>query len=171
MSNCVCGTKKEETKIQIDANRIFELLEKHEGKRGVLVHALQDIQKEFSFLPEEAFRIIAEKLDLPLAHVYGVASFYAHFYFTPRGKNVIKVCTGTACHVRGSKVILDGLEEELGIEAGETTDDFEFTLETVSCVGCCALAPVVVVNENVSKERNPKKIIATLKNKGEEDDE
>ncbi|HDP70570.1 MAG TPA: NADH-quinone oxidoreductase subunit NuoE [Actinobacteria bacterium] len=171
MSNCVCGTKKEEKKIQIDVDDVHKLLKKYEGKTGVLVHALQDVQEEFGFLPEESLEVIADEFDLSLAHVYGVASFYAHFYFTPRGKNIIKVCTGTACYVRGSKLILEGLEEELGIKAGETTDDLEFTLETVSCVGCCALAPVVVVNENVSKERNPKKIISALKNKGEENDE
>lgn len=171
MSNCVCGTKKEEKKIQVNVDDVRELLKRYEGKRGVLVHALQDVQREFGFLPEEALEVIADEFDLSLAHVYGVASFYTHFYFTPRGKNIIKVCTGTACHVRGSKVILEGLEEELGIKAGETTDDFEFTLETVSCVGCCALAPVVVVNEEVSRERNPKKIIATIKNKKEENDE
>jgi len=170
MSNCVCGTKKEEKKIQVNVDDVRELLKRYEGKRGVLVHALQDVQREFGFLPEEALEVIADEFDLSLAHVYGVASFYAHFYFTPRGKNIIKVCTGTACHVRGSKIILEGLEEELGIKAGETTDDFEFTLETVSCVGCCALAPVVVVNEEVSREKNPKKIIATLKNKKEEND-
>ncbi|MDO8886255.1 NADH-quinone oxidoreductase subunit NuoE [Candidatus Oleimmundimicrobium sp.] len=171
MSNCVCGAKKEEKKIQVNVNDVRKLLKKYEEKKGVLVHALQDVQKEFGFLPEEALKVIAEVMDLSLAHVYGVASFYAHFYFTPRGKNIIKVCTGTACHVRGSKVILEGLEEELGIKAGETTDDFEFTLETVSCVGCCALAPVVVVNEEVSREKNSKKIIAILKNKKEENDE
>jgi len=171
MCGCACNTKKEDVKVQVDTGRVCELLKKYKGRRGVLVHALQDVQKEFGFLPEEAIGVIADEFDLSLAHVYGVASFYAHFYFTPRGKNIIKVCTGTACHVRGSKIILEGLEEELGIKAGETTDDFEFTLETVSCVGCCALAPVVVVNEEVSREKNPKKIIAILKNKKEENDE
>ncbi len=152
---------------QAELDCVREILEKYEGSRGVLVHIFQDVQKELGYLPEEALAIIAERADLSLAHVYGVASFYAHFYFTPRGENVIKVCRGTACHVRGSKVTLEGLEEELGIKDGETTDDLKFTLETVSCVGCCALAPVVVVNEQVLKERNPKKIVAALKAEGE----
>jgi NADH:ubiquinone oxidoreductase subunit E len=153
---------------QAELDCVQEILEKYEGRRGVLVHVLQDVQKGLGYLPEETLAIIAERLGLSLAHVYGVASFYTRFYFTPRGKNIIRVCVGTACHVRGSKAILEGLEEELEIKDGETTDDLKFTLETVSCVGCCALAPVVVVNEQVLKERDPKKIVTTLKAEGEE---
>ncbi|MDI6891941.1 MAG: NADH-quinone oxidoreductase subunit NuoE [Actinomycetota bacterium] len=153
---------------QAELDCVREILEKYEGRRGVLVHILQDVQKKLGYLPEETLAVIAEGVGLSLAHVYGVASFYAHFYFTPRGENVIKVCRGTACHVRGSKAILEGLEEELEIKDGETTDDLKFTLETVSCVGCCALAPVVVVNEQVLKERDPKKIVTTLKAEGKE---
>jgi NADH-quinone oxidoreductase subunit E len=108
-------------------------------------------------------RITAEELNVPFAQVYGVASFYAQFYFTPRGKNVVRVCVGTACHVRGAMSVLDRFEEEIGIKAGETTADLEFTLETVSCVGACGLAPVAVANEQVVKRRDQPKLIARLK--------
>lgn len=138
--------------------RLSPILERYRGKKGAVVPLLQDVQGELGWLPEEALEVVAETLGLTLAQVVGVASFYAQFYFRPRGRHVIRVCTGTACHIRGSPKILAQLEEGLGIRAGETTEDLSFTLETVNCVGCCALAPVVVMDERVLKKRDHKKL-------------
>jgi len=152
----------------LNPERVREIVAKYRYKQGVLVHALQDIQREFGYLPEDALRIAAEEIGLSLAQVYGVASFYAQFYFTPRGKNVTRVCVGTACHIRGALAVLERFEKDLGIKDGETTPDLRFTLETVSCVGCCSLAPVVVVNEQVVRKKDHHKIIARLRSSGEE---
>ena len=151
-----------------DLEKVLEVVANYRRREGVLVPVLQDIQRELGYLPEHALRIASRELDLPFAQVHGVASFYAQFYFTPRGRNIIQVCVGTACHIRGSQRILERFENELGIKAGETTEDLEFTLETVSCVGCCGLAPVVVANEKVIKQRDLPKLIARLRNQGEE---
>lgn len=151
-----------------DSGRVREIVAKYKHKKGMLVHVLQDIQRELGYLPEDALRIAAKELNLSFAQVYGVASFYTQFYFTPRGRNVVKVCVGTACHIRGATAVLDRFEKELGIKAGETTADLEFTLETVSCVGCCGLAPVAVANEQVVKRRDQPKLIAHLRNQGGE---
>ena len=138
--------------------RVAPILAKHEGKDGVLISLLQDVQEEFGFLEENAVQAVADDLMLPVSHLYGVASFYAQFYFEPRGKHVVKVCTGTACHIRGAPAIQSRLEEQLGIQPGETTEDLKFTLETVNCVGCCALAPVVSINDRVLNRREQRKL-------------
>lgn len=166
MEACTCDQDGAQNK-GLDLDAIGRVIDAYRGKEGVLVHVLQDVQHTLGYLPKEGMEMIASAFDLSLAHVYGVASFYSHFYFAPRGRNIIKVCTGTACHVRGAKQILEGLSKELAIEPGQTTEDMEFTLETVSCVGCCALAPVVVVGEEVSKERRPERLITLVK--GRED--
>ncbi len=134
--------------------RLVPIFSRYEGKRGVLVSVLQDVQAELGYLPEEAMRAVSKAFHVPLASLYGVASFYTQFYFEPRGKHVIRVCTGTACHIRGAPAIVARLEKTLGIKAGQTTPDLRFTLETVNCVGCCALAPVVVVDERVWRRRD-----------------
>jgi NADH-quinone oxidoreductase subunit E len=138
--------------------RLAPILAKHEGKDGAVISLLQDVQEEFGYLEERAMSAAADALDLPVSHLYGVASFYAQFYFEPRGKHIVKVCTGTACHIRGAPAIQAKLEEELGVLAGGTTDDLAFTLETVNCVGCCALAPVVSVNDRVLNRREQRKL-------------
>lgn len=145
------------------SGRVREIVAKYRHKEGALVHVLQDIQRELGYLPGDALLIASEELNLSFAQVYGVASFYSQFYFTPRGENVVKVCVGTACHVRGAVAVLDRFEKELGIKAGETTADLKFTLETVSCVGCCGLAPVAVANEQVVKKRDHPKLITCLR--------
>ncbi len=137
---------------------VSEVLNGGQKKRGLLIYAFQQIQKEYNYLPEEALRALAKKLDVPLSDVYSTASFYKHFYFNPRGKNIVCVCTGTACHVRGAGNVLAKIEEKFGIKEGETTADMSLTLETVGCVGCCGLAPVVTVNEEVVGEVTPKKV-------------
>lgn len=138
--------------------RIAPILARYARRKGVVVPLLQDVQSELGYLPEQAMRIVAEEIGFPLARLYGVASFYSQFYFQPRGKHVVRVCTGTACYIRGAPALLARLEEELGIRAGQTTPDLAFTLETVNCVGCCALAPVVVVDDRVLRKRDHKKL-------------
>jgi NADH:ubiquinone oxidoreductase subunit E len=111
-----------------------------------LIPVLQDIQERYNYLPEELLSEVAEKLGQPLRDVYGVATFYRAFSLTPKGKHIVTVCLGTACHVRGGARIAETLARELGVAPGETTEDMEFTLETVNCLGCCAIGPIVVVD-------------------------
>src|SRR4030042_7007383 len=124
---------------ELDVNEkighVREILTDTQKKRGILIHALQQIQKEHNYLPEEQLISLSRKLDIPLSEVYSTASFYKHFYFKPRGKNVLCVCVGTACHVRGAGKVLEKIEESFGIKEGETTPDMSLTLEPVGCVG------------------------------------
>jgi NADH-quinone oxidoreductase subunit E len=126
---------------------IDSIMERYGFRESRLVGILQDIQKELRYLPREALSHVAERLGVPLPRVYSVATFYQAFSLTPRGRHIIKVCMGTACHVRGAPKVLEELERKLGIGPGETTYDMEYTLITVNCLGCCALGPVVVVDE------------------------
>ena len=135
-----------------------EVLTTEQKKRGLLIHAFQEMQKEYNYLPEDKLKELSRSLNVPLSDVYSTASFYKHFYFKPRGKNIVCVCIGTACHVRGAAKVLHTLEEEFGVKEGETTPDMSLTLETVGCVGCCGLAPVVTVNEDVVGEVVSKKV-------------
>ena len=130
----------------IDVARLKELVRAREGQLGSLVAVLQDVQSECGYLPEAALRAVSELTGRPLVDVYGVATFYSAFSLTPRGRHVVSVCQGTACHVRGSAKVLEELARRLGIGPGETTPDGEVTLETVNCLGACALGPVVVVD-------------------------
>ncbi len=150
--------RAEDLNVYSQIGNVGEILDESQKKRGLLIYAFQQIQKEFNYLPEEELKALSRKLDIPLSDVYSTASFYKHFYFKPRGKNVVCVCMGTACHVRGASKILEKLKEKFGIEEGETTKDMSLTLETVGCVGCCGLAPVVTVNEDVSGEMTPAKL-------------
>jgi NADH:ubiquinone oxidoreductase subunit E len=147
---------------EIDVNEqigeVGRILKEQEKKRGILIHALQQIQEHDGYLQEEVLRKLSQKLNISLAEIYSVASFYKMFHFKPRGRKVVRVCLGTACYVRGSKKILTNLEEEFGIKNGETTEDLAMTLETVGCIGCCGLAPVSTVNEEVIGEIGTKKI-------------
>ena len=128
---------------------IGDLLTDHEKKKGILVQALQQIQEDSGYLPADKVEELARHLNLSLSEIFSVASFYKMFYFKPRGKKIVKVCLGTACYVRGSKKVLDAMENALDIKNGETTEDLAVTLETVGCVGCCGLAPVTTVNDAV----------------------
>ncbi|GAB4546091.1 MAG: NADH-quinone oxidoreductase subunit NuoE [Thermodesulfovibrionia bacterium] len=145
-------------KVDEAIGHVGEILTERERKRGILIHALQRIQQQYNYLPEDALRMLSDKLGLPLSEVYSTASFYKQFYFTPRGKTIVRVCTGTACHVRGASKVLKRLEDEFHISAGETTPDLSMTLETVGCIGCCGLAPVATINEEVVGEIDAKKI-------------
>lgn len=142
-----------------EVKKVKGVLDDAEGQRGVLIAVLQRVQEKVGYLPEDAMKMISERLSLSLTNVYGVASFYKHFHFKPRGKNVVKVCMGTACHVRGAKEVLTEMENKFGIKEGETTKDLSVTLETVGCVGCCALAPVATVNDqDLYGELTPKMV-------------
>jgi NADH-quinone oxidoreductase subunit E len=124
-----------------------KLIDRHPRSPESLIMVLQDIQKEYRYLPCEALQQTAEALGVPLSKVFSAATFYNAFSLERQGDNVIRVCRGTACHIRGATLIQDQLEHQLGIKAGETTPDYKFTIEVVACVGACAMAPVVIVND------------------------
>lgn len=148
---------------------VGEVLADTQKNKGLLIHAFQEIQKEHNYLPEEELGKLSKNLHIPLSEVYSTATFYKQFYFTPRGRNIACVCTGTACHVRGAGEILKGFKKEFRIVEGETTEDMSLTLETVGCVGCCGLAPVITVNEEVVGEITPEKlsgIVEEIRSKG-----
>src|SRR4030066_390631 len=137
--------------------RLLPILEPYKGQRGATVPVLEKVQEELGYLPEEAISEIANFLGLTKNEIYGVASFYALFRFERQGEHTIRVCQGTACHVRGGRRILDTVEKELGIQPGQTTEDYKFSLERVACFGSCALAPVMVVDKKVyGKMTTPK---------------
>lgn len=127
--------------------RVKAIIEPWKGKKGGLIPILQGVQREFGYLQEDAMEIISRELRIPTAEVYGVATFYAQFHLKPRGRHIIRICRGTACHVRGSLKILERVKEILKIEENGTTDDLRFTLEPVACLGACGLAPVVMIND------------------------
>ncbi len=143
---------------------VSEQLTEDQKRRGVLIHAFQKMQEEENYLPEESLVKLAEELELPLSYVYSTATFYKQFYFTPRGKKIVKVCTGTACHVRGASEVMKQLTDEFGVKDGETTEDLAMTLETVGCIGCCGLAPVATVNDDIVGEIDDKKIDGMIEN-------
>lgn len=149
--------------IAIDEDRLESILTKHQGEEGALISVLQEVQDEFGYVPKEAIERIAEALKMFPCQIYGVVTFYSQFYLTPRGRNMVRVCRGTACHVRGGKSVLRAVEQTLGIGESETSEDYRFTLETVACLGACALGPVIVVNETYHGKMNPRKIEAVLK--------
>jgi len=144
--------------------RLSTILEPYKGNRTALIPILQEVQAELGYLSEEAMMAVAQTTGLPESHVFGVATFYSQFYFSRRGDNQTKVCSGTACHVKGAARVLDTFERELGIPCGSTSEDFKHSLETVACVGSCALAPVVVMNEEVHGQVEPGKIDKMLAN-------
>ncbi len=138
--------------------RLRDILSPYKGQQDELIPILQKVQSELGYLPDEAMREISRTTGVPASRVYAVASFYTQFRFTPRGKHSIMVCRGTACHVRGAEKILEEAERSLGISEGETTEDQEYTLETVACIGCCALAPCVMIDEEVEAKLTPKMV-------------
>lgn len=144
--------------------RLSAILSPYEGRQDALIPILQKVQEEIGYLPDEAMLEIAKTTGVPESRVYGVATFYAQFYFTRRGENQTKVCSGTACHVKGAARVLDAFERELGLDCGSTSEDYKHTLETVACVGSCALAPVVVFNEEVHGQVETGKIDKILAN-------
>lgn len=136
---------------------------KYDNQKKALIAILQDIQEEYSYLPQKALKIVSRTLGIPLIDIIAVATFYRAFSLKPRGKHLVTVCLGTACHVRGGPKILDEFERKLKVKAGETTEDGHFTLETVACLGCCAIGPVVVIDGDYHAQTTIRKVDSILK--------
>ena len=148
---------------EVDFRALDDLIEERfAGDQENLIMILQAINNEYNFLPRPALDYVSTKLDVPLSQIYGIATFYSMFSLEPRGKNIITICLGTACHVRGGERIKERLESHLGIHAGDTTEDMRFTLETVRCIGCCSLGPVVTINEKVYARTDSEKTLKTV---------
>jgi len=139
------------------------ILEMYRGDRWALIPVLQQVQQKYGYIPPETMDPLARALNLFPSQVQGVVKFYSQFYTTPRGKNIIRVCRGTACHVRGSGTVLKILRQNLGVEPGETTPDLNFTLETVACLGACFLAPTMMVNREYYGKLAPPRVMNVLK--------
>lgn len=136
---------------------------RYRGVAGALIPLLQEAQDIFGYLPGEVMGEIAKGLGLPFSKVFGVATFYAQFHLKPRGRNIIRVCTGTACHVRGAGPLLESIRQALGLKGEGTTADLRYTLETVACLGACGLAPAMMINEDTHGRLTPAKALAVLK--------
>ena len=149
-------------KVEESLSRIKDILERHPADRGSLIPVLQDVQEDLGYLSEEAIEELARLMGISANEIYGVATFYTQFRFSPPGQHSIQSCQGTACHVRGGRKILEELEHRLGITAGQTTADGKFDLERLACLGCCALAPVVAVDGKVHARMTAKKIPSLL---------
>lgn len=147
----------------MSSDRVVDIIKKYNSDRGQLVAILQDIQSEYHYLPKKALVKVSKALGIPLSQVYNVATFFKAFSLKPKGKHVINVCLGTACHVRGAVRVLEKLERSLGIKSGATTPDFKFTLETVNCMGACALGPVVRVDGEYFGQMSIEKVDNMLK--------
>lgn len=147
----------------VHLGQLREILKETSDRRDALIPVLQEVQEHYGYVPPESIPLIARGLRLSPTEVQGVLTFYAQFSLTPRGRNVVRVCRGTACHVRGGRGVLRVVRNILGIEEGQTTEDLKFTLETVACLGACALAPVMVVNQTYYGSMNPKRIEAILR--------
>jgi len=152
-------------------NKLESILSRYPKEESSLIMLLQDIQEEYRYLPQEVLIKTAEELGIPQAKIFGVATFFKAFSLKPRGKKVIQVCTGTACHVRGSRLILEKFERETGLKSGQTSKDLAYTLESVNCVGACALGPVVVVNDEMQGNftmQKTSKVLGISKGKADE---
>ena len=148
----------------LDLTRLEEILEAYRGQKGVVIPVLQKAQKIYGYLPAEVLRRIAQGLRVPISRIYGVATFYSQFYLTRRGRHIIRQCDGTACHVRGSGQIIEKIEKQLGIKAGETTTDYKVTYEVVYCLGSCGLAPVATVDDTAVGKLAPEPMAAIVQN-------
>lgn len=153
---CCCGHELNRL------SQLDEILGKYLGMKGALIPALQEAQNAYGYLSREVIERIAEKMAIPVSQIYGVVTFYSQFHLNPRGRNIIRVCQGTACHVRGAKAVLQAIENQLKIAAGATTPDLKFTLETVACIGACGLAPVLMVNDDTHGRLTPDAIPGIL---------
>jgi NADH:ubiquinone oxidoreductase subunit E len=147
----------------IDLEPLDKMVEEFGDKAGTLIPILQRAQDIYGYLPPEVLKRISEKTEIPLSQIYGVVTFYAQFYLTRRGKCIIKQCDGTACHVRGAGKIVDAIEKELGVKAGETTPDYKFTFEVVYCLGSCGLSPVATIDDKVVGRLVPEKMTQLLR--------
>lgn len=142
--------------------RLAPVIERYRGKEGIAIPLLADVQREVGYVAREAVELVSREVGIPAAELFGVATFYAMFRFQPQGKYVVRLCRGTACHVQGSGRIGEQLERTLNVQDGETTEDLKFTLQYVACLGCCSLAPVMLVNDEVHGRLTPEKAVEVL---------
>ncbi len=149
--------------MNVETQKVKEFIEKYNKEKKALIAILQDIQAEFNYLPEPSLITVSEALNIPLIDILGVATFYRSFSLEPRGEHLVTVCMGTACHVRGGLKILEEFERKLNIQPGETTQDGHFSLETVACLGCCAIGPVVVVDDDYHAQTNMRDVNSIIK--------
>jgi NADH:ubiquinone oxidoreductase subunit E len=154
---------EEEMQEELDLSKLDPILEKFRGQEGALIPVLQEAQAIYGYLPEGVLKAISQGLKISMSRVYGVVTFYSQFYTTKRGRHTVRVCRGTACHVRGGKGILKAVQEILGVGENETTPDYEFTFETVACLGACALSPVLLVDKKYYGKLTPAKVDRVLK--------
>ncbi len=146
---------------ELDANtreQLKKIIARNEGKAGALTRVLQQAQGLLGYLPINVQKFISEQMRIPLTEVYGIASFYSFFTMVPRGRHIVRVCLGTACYIRGGQRIIDNLEAELKIKPGDTTADGKYSLDVVRCLGCCGLAPIVAVDEDIHRRVSPVKV-------------
>jgi len=155
---CQCGNPVADPKQQ----QLDAVFAKYSGQKGALIPVLQEAQSIYGYLPAEVLEQISKNLKIPFSKVYGVVTFYAQFHLKPRGRNIIRVCLGTACHVRGGAKIFERIKSELSLEDGETTPDLRYTLESVACIGACGLAPVIMVNDDTHGRLTPDMISEIL---------
>lgn len=141
----------------VDLSLLEPILERHRGQQDALITMLQEVQAAYAYLPEEVLARLSQATRIPLSRIYSVATFYAQFHLTPRGRNTVRVCKGTACHVQRSETIITAVEDALGISVDETTEDLKFSVETVACLGTCFLAPVMMVNDSYHGKLDPQK--------------
>lgn len=148
---------------EVNLTKLDSVFDRHQGEEGVLIPVLQDAQEIYGYLSEEVLVTVGKRLCIPMSRIYGVVTFYAQFYLSPRGRHTVRVCRGTACHVRGGKNIRKAVQQFLGVEENETTSDSKFTFETVACLGACALSPVLLVDKNYYGKLTPAKVAQVLK--------
>lgn len=153
---CVADT------MTVDLSLMDEVFERYQGQQGAVISILQRAQDIYNYLPPEVLQSISDRLGISMSKVYGVATFYSQFYLEPRGKHILKLCDGTACHVKGTAALITAIEQKYGIQPGETTADRELTIEIVYCVGSCALAPVAVLDDQVMGHSRPDKIVSRV---------
>ena len=159
----VLDTTKLQSLIETHAGKVESLIDSYADKKEQLIALLQDIQTEFNYLPRDVLVKVSQRLDIPLSQIFGVATFFRAFSLKPRGRHLVTVCLGTACHVKGGQRLVDKMERDYKVKSGDTTDDLRFTLETVNCLGCCALGPVVVVDGKYESQVNPDKLDRVLR--------
>lgn len=148
---------------EADLTRLDSVLSKYKGQEGALIPVLQDAQEIYGYLPEEVLSTIGKRLHVPMSRIYGVVTFYAQFYLSPRGRHTVRVCRGTACYVRGGKSVLNVVKDSLGVGEGETTEDFMFSLETVACLGTCFLAPVMMIDRSYYGKLIPQRVPSIIR--------
>lgn len=158
MAACKCEQTQESQYQQLQ-----EVFEKYRNFKGALIPLLQEAQEIFGYLPGDVMKKISQEIGVPFSKTFGVATFYSQFHLKPRGRNIIRMCQGTACHVRGAGKVFDAVSTDLGVGRNESTEDLRYTLETVACLGACGLAPVMMVNDDTHGRLTPDKAVAIVK--------